>query len=86
MQNEKIDGIRAEMLLAPVFDARGTLTTLVGVLGAAIYLSHPGEDDPEKSDIVTALVQIQEQLAELAEGLDSAISGMKITKKEEARL
>lgn len=78
---EAMTGMRAEMLLAPVFDARSELQTLVGILGAAIYLSRPDEPDTEKADVITALIQIQEKLAELADGLDETIKNMKIVKE-----
>ena len=76
---------RAEMDLGPVWDARTELQRMVAIIGAAIYLSAPGEDDTEKEDVIVALIAIQEQMADLSEGLDGAIKGMKITKEEEAR-
>lgn len=72
---------RAEMELGPIWDARIDLQTLVGIIGAAIYLSHPGEDDTEKEYVITALVAVQEKLADLADGLDEAIKNMKIVKE-----
>lgn len=72
----------AEMPLGPIWDARNDLQRLVGILGAAIYLSHPGEDDTEKEYVITALVTIQEKIAEIADGLDGAIKNMKITEKK----
>ena len=72
--------MRAEMDLGPVFDARSDLTTLTEILGAALYLSGHDDDDEEpwKADVITALVAVQEKIAECAEGLNGAIEGMKI--------
>jgi len=82
--SETMTGMRAEMALAPVFDARGELQTLVGILGAVLYLSGHDDEEPWKEDVITALAQIQEKLADLANGLDGAIVGMKIVKEKEA--
>lgn len=79
--SETMTGMRAEMDLCPVFDARGELQTLVGILGAVLYLSGHDDEEPWKEDVITALAQIQEKLAELAEGLDGAIQNMKIVKE-----
>jgi len=73
--------MRAEMALAPVWDAHIELTTLVGIMGAAIYLSRPDEPDTEKEYVITALIAVQEKLSNLADGLDSAIKNMKIVKE-----
>lgn len=81
---ETMTGMRAEMLLAPVFDARGELQTLVGILGAVLYLSGNDDEEPWKEDVITALAQIQEKLAELAEGLDGALANMRIVKEAAA--
>ena len=73
---------RAEMDLGPVWDARTELQRMVGIIGAAIYLSHPGEDDTEKEYVIVALVALQEQMADLADGLAEAIKGMTIKKED----
>jgi len=75
---------RVLMAWAPVFDARGELQRLVGILGAVIYLSAPDADEPEKEDLITALVTVQETIAECADGLHEAITGMKIPKEATA--
>ena len=71
--------LRAEMDFCPVFDAERSLSGLVGIVGAVIYLAHreDGEND-EKGDILQALLILQETLDETACGLHAAIAGGKI--------
>lgn len=76
--------IRVELDLSPVWDTRHTLNRLTGIIGAVIYLIHREEDDTEKEEILTALVALQETLAESAEDLDNAIKGMNIVKEKAA--
>lgn len=83
-KKEQVKLCRAEMDLGPIWDARVDLTTLVGIMGAAIYLCRPDEPDTEKADVIVALVAVQEKLADLADGLDGAIKGMKILKEAAA--
>ena len=78
LKSRKAPPMRAEMDLGPVFDAKTELMRLVEILGAAIYLIHPGEDDTEKGYVITALLAVQEQLADLAEGIAGALEGMEI--------
>ena len=79
---DPMNNMRAEMALAPVFDARGELQSLVGILGAVIYLAAPRgpEEETEKDGILTALIAVQEKLADLADGLNDAITNMTIKK------
>lgn len=71
--------------LGPLWDARTELQTLTGILGAVLYLSGKSDaDTPEKDDIVTALVQIQETVARCAEQLHAAIKEGQVKQEKEA--
>lgn len=76
--------IRAEMDLAPVWDARTELSTFAAILGAVYYLVKPDEEGPEKEEILTTLTAIQEKISDIAHGLDNAIQGMTLKKETAA--
>jgi len=70
--------LRAEMDMAPVWDARVDLQRIAGILGAVIYLIHREDDNGERDEIVTALIALQEHLSNLADGLNGAVKGMQV--------
>ena len=66
--------------LGGLWDARNDLQSLVGILGAVLYLAgKPDDDEPEKNDVITALVQVQETVARCADALHDAITEGKVT-------
>ncbi|MFZ4437100.1 MAG: hypothetical protein ACOYOS_01605 [Syntrophales bacterium] len=78
----EITKITTDVML--IWDARYNLNCLISFLGAALFLAKPDDEDPAKTDIITALCSIQEMLTECAEALDSAIKGGTITTMKNA--
>ena len=77
LKSQETPPMRVELDLAPVFDSRGELENLSGILGAIIHLM--GKPDEELDYLQTLLLDIQETVANCAEALKGAIDGMKIS-------
>ena len=82
LKSQETPPMRVELDLDPVFDSRGELENLSGILGAIIHLM--GKPDEELDYLQTLLLDIQETVANCAEALAGAIEKMKIVDRSEA--